>query len=409
MSAGSPAVVFIVTILLCTSVVDAADWPQWRGPNRNGISTETGWTAKWSEQPPKVAWRAEVGKGYCAVSVVGDRAYTSGNFEGQVKVKDTVFCLDVNKGEKVWDYSYPSPKGTFPGPRTTPTIDGDLLFTMGRHGDVVCLDAKDGKEVWKVNVREKHGIKAEPKEWGLSCSPLVLGDNIILDLGKVLALDKATGKLAFAMGDDPPAFSSSVLVQTGGKDYVTSLNAFGLVLYDLATRKEAGRHAWESKWSATGVTPVVSDNLLFVSSGYGRGCGLFRLDADGLKQVYKNTDMSSEASTGVLYKGYLYGVTGDCGKKGRIKCIEFATGKVKWEGPQFKRSGGGLMIAGDKIIHMEGGGEVVILEATPDACKEISRALVLKGQCWTMPVLANGRIYCRNTRGALVCLDVRKK
>ena len=409
MSARTLAVISIVTIVFRAGAVHAADWPQWRGPNRDGISSETGWTAKWSEQPPKVAWRAEVGAGYPSVAVVGDRIYTSGNFEGLVKVKDTVFCLGVADGKKIWDYSYASDKGTFPGPRTTPTIDGELLFTMGRHGDLICLKAKDGTEVWKLNVRKEHGIKPEAREWGLSCSPLVVGNNIILDLGKVLALDKATGKLAFAMGDDAPAFSSSVLVQMNGKSYVTSLNAFGLVLYDLATRKEAGRHAWDAKWGATSVTPVVSDGLLFVSAGYGRGCGLFRLDADGLKEVYKNTEMNNEASTCVLYKGHLYGVSGDLGKKGRLKCLDFATGKVKWQGPEFKRVGGGVMIAGDKIIHMEGGGEIVILEATPDACKELSRALILKSRCWTMPVLANGRIYCRNTKGNLVCLDVRKK
>ena len=395
-------------VVLGDAAVHAADWPQWRGPNRNGISTETGWTAKWSEQPPKVAWRAEVGAGYPAVAVVGGRVFTSGNFEGLVKIKDTVFCLDVNTGKKIWDYSYTSVKGTFPGPRATPTIDGDLLFTMGRQGDVVCLNVKDGKEVWKLNVRKEHGVKAEAKEWGLSCSPLVVGDNIILDLGKVVALDKATGKLAFAMGDDTPAFSSSMLVQTGGKNYVTSLNAFGLVVYDLATRKAAGRQAWDAKWAATSVTPVILGDLLFVSAGYGRGCGLFRLKTEGLEQVYKNTDMSNESSTCVLYKGHLYGVSGDLGKKGRLKCLDFATGKVKWEGPELK-VGGGLIVAGDKIIHLESTGEIVILEATPDACKELSRALILKSRCWTMPVLANGRIYCRNTKGNLICLDVRKK
>ncbi|MFC1462099.1 PQQ-binding-like beta-propeller repeat protein [Verrucomicrobiota bacterium] len=397
-----------VVAALTSTFTRAADWPQWRGPNRNGISAESGWTAKWSEQPPSVPWRAEVGAGYPAVAVVGDRVYTSGNFEGFVKVKDTVFCLDAATGKKVWEYSYSSAKGTFPGPRATPTIDGDLLFTLGRHGDFICLKTKDGALAWKTDVRKEHGVKAEAKEWGLSCSPLIVGKDVILDLGKVLAFDKTTGKLKFSMGDDVPAFSSPVLVQTGGKHYITSLNAFGLVVYDLATRKAAGRQAWDAKWAATSVTPIVSGDLLFVAAGYGRGCGLFRLKADRLEPVYKNTDMNNESSTCVLYEGHLYGVSGDLGKKGHLKCVEFATGKVKWKGPELK-VGGGLMIAGDKIIHMEGDGQIVILEAAADACRELSRAKVLKGRCWTVPVLANGRVYCRNTKGSMVCLDVRKK
>jgi outer membrane protein assembly factor BamB len=301
---------------------------------------------------------------------------------------------------------YGSKPGAYPGPRATPTVDGDLVFTLSRHGDLLCLDAKDGQARWQKNVRADFGVKTEPNGWGLSCSPLVLGERLVLDFGKVLVLDKQSGALAFSMGEEKPAFSSPIAFVAAGKSHVTSFNTFGLVLHDLDNRKEVGRYAWEPKFAANALTPVVSEDKLFISAGYGKGCALLRLTPQGIEAVYENTNLSSECSSAVLYKGFLYGESGEQGQKGTLKCLDFATGKVRWEQGGY-RVGGGLIVADGKIVHMRDRGELVVAEATPDAYRELARARVLDGTCWTLPVLANGRIYCRNIKGSLICLDVR--
>ena len=396
----------LALLLLGAAAAPAADWPQWRGPNRDGLSAEAGWLTAWPKGGPKTLWKQKVGDGFSAVSVAGGRAYTLGNVEGIVQTHDVIWCLDAETGKPVWQHELVAKPGMYPGPRSTPTVDGEAVYAMSRYGDVLCLGAKDGAVRWQRNLREEFKVAGEPNNWGLACSPLVLGDTLILDMGKVLALKTADGSPVAALGDEPPGFSSPVCFETGGKRCVTSFNGFGLVVYDLAAQKELGRQAWDAKWKANAATPVAVGDALFVSAGYGRGCGLFRATAQGLAAVYTNAAVASECITPVLYQGHLYAVSGDQGRKGVLKCLDAATGQVKWEHEGF-RVGGGLMIADGKIIHLEDTGNLVLAEATPEAYRELARANVLDGNCWTMPVLANGRIYCRNSKGALVCLDVR--
>lgn len=394
------------TILLGGKPSSGADWPQWRGPNREGTSSEGGWQTTWPEKGPKRLWSEKVGDGHSGIAVAKGRLYTLGNKEGILKASDTAWCLDAVTGKPVWKHSYTSKPGSYPGPRATPTVDGDVLFLLSRHGDVQCLAAADGKVQWQKDVREAYGIKPEPNRWGLACSPLVVGDKLVLDLGKILVMNKTTGELLFEMGEEAPGFSSPIVFDREGDPVVTSLNGFGLALYSLATRKAIGRFEWEAKWRANALTPVVSGDTLFISAGYGKGCALLRLSAEGLEQVYRNDNLSSECHTPVLYEGHLYGVSGSQGRKGALLCIEFATGEAKWKHEGF-RVGGGVVIAGGKIIHMEDKGHLVVAEATPEAYRELARATVLDSYCWTPPVLANGLIYCRNSKGTVVCLDVR--
>jgi len=317
-----------------------------------------------------------------------------------------VWCLDAETGEQVWKQSYTSKPGSYPGPRTTPTVDGDVLFTLSRHGELFCLGTADGAVKWSKDLREEHGVGNEPNKWGLACSPVVVEDKVVLDLGKVLALNKTSGELAFAMGEDAPGFSSPVVFEHGGDRLVTSFNGFGLVLYSLTSRKAVARFEWPAKWNANTLTPVAADGRVFISSGYGRGCALLQLGEKGLTPVYRNETMSSECQTPVLHKGHLYGVTGVQGRKGELLCLDFATGEVKWK-REGLRVGGGVMVADGKIVHMEDKGQLVVAEASPEGYKELARATVLDSYCWTPPVLANGRIYCRNSKGKVVCLDVK--
>jgi outer membrane protein assembly factor BamB len=389
-------------LTLAALTASAADWPVWRGPNGDGVSTESGWTVP--AGAPKVLWKQTVGIGFSSASVVGNRVYTMGNADGN----DIVWCLDADTGKPVWSHKYPCKEGSYPGTRMTPTVDGDLVFTLSREGHLFCLAAKDGAVKWAKNVKKDFGVKNEPANWGLACSPLVVGDLLILDLGKVLALKKADGSLAWEAGKDVPGFGSPCKFAFGGKDYVTSFNASGLAIYELATQKEAARFEWKTKYDVNAVTPIVAGDKIFISSGYDRGCALLAFDGKSLKPVYENKAMRNHCNNCVLFKDYLYGIDGQHGSNGALKCMELATGKVAWTQSGVKP--GGLMIADGKIIAMLDGGELLIAEAAPGAFKELARAKVLNEQCWTYPVLSGGRIYCRsNKEKELLCIDVSGK
>ncbi len=380
----------------------AADWPAWRGPNRDGISAESGWKIPAGE--PKVLWQQTIGIGFSSVSVAGAHVYAMGNADGN----DVVWCLDADTGKPVWRHEYPCKEGSYPGTRMTPTVDGDMVFTLSREGHIYGLNAKTGAVVWSKHAKKDFGVKNEPAGWGLSCSPLVAGDLVIFDLGKVLAFKKTDGSLAWEAGGDAPGFASPVMFKLGGKEYLTSFNVSGLVIYDFAARKEAARHTWKTRYDVNAATPIVADNAIFISSGYDRGCTLLTFDGKSLKPVYEHKEMRNHVNNCVLVEGHLYGFDGQQGSNGALKCIELATGKVKWSQGGVKV--GALMVAGGRIVAMLDGGDLLIAEASPGAFKQLARAKVLGGQCWTYPVLCGGRIYCRsNQQKELVCIDVSGK
>lgn len=390
-------------VLLVASGFVAADWPQWLGPERDGTSQETDWDARWGEGEPEVVWTAELGQGFSAVSVVDDRLYTMGNADGH----DIVWCLDVKTGRPVWKRSYPCDKGSHPGPRSTPTVDRGLVFTMSRNADMYCLDARTGAVKWSKNLIKEHGVDPAPRGWGLACSPLVLGEAVVMDLGKVMAFDRTTGKLLWEVGDDKPSFSSPVAFTYGGKTYVTGFNTSGLIIVDVAAKKQVAEFGWTTDWDCNAPTPVVSGNKIFITSGYGHGCALLEFDGSSLEKVYENKTLAMHCGTPVLYEGHLYGISGQMGSNGRLVCMNLATGKPAWVQSRY-RVGGGAILAGDKLIVFQDKGKLEVVEADPGTYKRLSSAEVVSGQTWTAPVLADGRIFVRNNRaGKLVCLDVR--
>jgi len=385
----------------------SADWPGWRGPRRDGISMETAWRSDWPDAGPVVLWEAAVGIGYSSVAVVGARLYTMGNMDDT----DIVWCLDADTGKELWRHTYPCKKGDYPGPRMTPTVDGDLVFTLSREGQLYCLNAADGSVRWHNNItdfgawRTKFGI-----QWGFSCSPLVLGDLLILDVGTVLAFDKNNGTLAWKSGTDEAGCSSPVALRFNGATYVTSFNAYGLALIDTAGGKEFARYEWPDPHGGLKVaTPIAAGDKIFISTcANDKGhhtAGLFQVTAAGLKPLVKNSNIGTHVATCVLWKGYLYGFDGMLNRKGSLKCIDFETLEVKWARDGLKV--GSLMIADGKLIVMCGDGTLICAEASPTGFRQLAAAKVLTRTCWTCPVLAAGRIYCRNHDGKLICLDVR--
>ncbi len=399
-----------VCLILAAGIVQAgtkpaaSDWPAWRGPNRDGLSQESGWQAQWGADGPKELWRVSVGIGFSSCSVAGGRLYTMGNKDGE----DIVWCLNAETGKEIWSHRYPCRLGKYPGSRMTPTVDGDLVYTLSREGDLFCLGARDGNVKWSKKVKEAFGVRQTRYNWGFACSPLILGKLLILDLGKTLALDKRSGKLIWTSGNDEAGFSSPTTIKLGQRTYVNSFNAFGLVLVDAASGKEAARYKWETKYLINSASPIPWNGKIFISSGYGRGCALIQASGRGLAAVYENTNMRNHVNSCVLYKDHLYGFDGQQGSRGRLTCLDIATGEVVWSERGMRI--GSLMIAGGRIVAMLDKGVLLVAEATTEGYREISRAKVLGGRCWTYPVLINGRIYCRsNDEGELVCFDVKAR
>jgi outer membrane protein assembly factor BamB len=387
--------VAVVAVGLGSAAVRAGDWGQWLGADRNGISAETGWDAK----APQQLWKIAVGEGYSTVSVVGDKVYTMGNINGQ----DIVWCLEAKTGKAVWKHTYPCGKVDHPGTRCTPTVDGDKVYTLSHEGDLYCLATADGKPVWHVNVMKEWGGKKGG--WNLSGSPLVLGDKLIVDVGPIVAADKATGKVIWKAGNDTAGYSSPIAFKKGGETLIATFSSSGPVIVT-ADGKPFAKASWKTSYDVNAATPIIDGDNLFISSGYGTGCALYQIGQGELKQVWKNKDMCNHANNCVLYKGYLYGFNGQV-DAGPLTCIDLKTGAVKWSAKEYK--GGGLMLADGKLILVDAAGELVIGEASPEGFKAISKTKVLGGTCWTMPVLANGQIYCRNHDGDLVCMSVGGK
>ncbi len=398
-----------ITVLLALAVFHslaalANDWPQWRGPNRNGISQETSWSDAWPANGPKVAWKANVGLGFSSFVVGNGRAFTLGRAEEQ----DTVWCFDANTGKVVWKHSYPAELGDkfFEGGTAgTPTISGDHVFILSRWGDTFCFDAATGKIIWSKNIQKETGVPVPG--WGFAGAPLVQDNLLILNVGGGgVALEPATGKLVWQSAKKMAGYSTPLPIQRGGE----SLALFGVENSYIAVKMKTGEEVWRVKWPTeyglNASDPIIDGDLMFISTGYGKGDGLFKIGAGEPEQVWKTKTLRTQLNSAVLYQGNLYGTDGDTTDKAALKCLDFQTGREKWSQPNF--GSGGVMVADGKLLAMSGAGELMVAPATPSGFKPIARAQVLGGKCWVVPVLANGLIYCRNGRGDVVVLAVRK-
>jgi outer membrane protein assembly factor BamB len=380
----------------------ADDWPQWRGPQRNGISGEKDWAFQWPDDGPRTAWKANVGLGYSGFVVADGRAFTVGHADG----KDTVFCFDADSGKQVWKHSYASELGDkyFQGGTTgTPTIDGDKLYWLSRWGDLFCFEAASGKIVWEKNIQKETGMKIP--DWGFTGAPYVHKNLLILNIGAAgMGVDKTNGKIAWKSDNENPGYSTPVPIP--GKAEVVLGNADHYVAIDPETGKEAWRVRWVTQYGVNAADPIFHDQKMFISTGYGKGAGLFDLTKNPPAEIWKSKVLRTQLNAGVLFEGHVYAVDGDTTEKARLKCIEFATGKEKWSEPNI--GSGGVTLADGKLIVLTAQGELMVLPASPDAFQPTARAQILGGTSWTAPVLANGRIYSRNSRGDVICVDVRK-
>jgi outer membrane protein assembly factor BamB len=396
----------VSAILLCFLIVSAApraaDWPQWRGPNRDGISSETGLLAAWPPAGPRLVWRATgLGEGYASIAVARGRLYT----QGQRGSQQFVMAFDVKTGGKLWETptsarSFRESRGN--GPRGTPTIDGDRLYAMAADGTLASLDAATGKVIWSQNVVQKY--RGAMIEWAFSESPLVDGDRLIVMPGgpgaSLVSLNKLDGTLQWKAGNDQAGYSSTVLTEVEGVRQVVALSgesAFGV-------RVDNGQVLWRydrvSNSTANIATPIVHDGHVFLSTDYGTGGALLRLGARGASEVYFTREMMNHYSTSVLVGDVLYGFSNSI-----LTAMRFRTGQVLW---RHRSVGKGSLVFADKFLYvLSEEGVLGLVEARPDQYREVSRFEIPSGQfpTWAPPTVADGRLYVRE-QDRLMCFDI---
>ncbi|MHC4600413.1 MAG: PQQ-binding-like beta-propeller repeat protein [Planctomycetota bacterium] len=381
------------------------NWPTWRGPNHDGISKEAEWNPEALNGGPKVVWKADVEEGWSAVCIQGEHLYTMGNTDD----RDTVVCLDASTGKEVWKRSYDCFRGKdYFGPRATPVWDDGRLYTLSRMGHLHCIDAKKGRVIWKRNVLKE--FKVKNIKWHLSGSPRIEGRALLINAGDGgISVDKKTGK-TFWRSTGRGGYSTPVVFKVGKRQCVALFAEKEIVVADFRTGRRIWGYTWVTAHEVNASDPVIVDKKMFISTGYGRGCALFDFSRGRFQKVWENKEMASHFGSSVVIDGHIYGPHGNTGQsQSGVVCLDLKTGEMKW-----KETCGfcSLMAADGKLIILNERGELFVAKADPASYQEISRCRALSGgrgaKCWNMPVLCRGRIYCRNSIGDMVCIDVRK-
>jgi len=397
------------TVLSVAALQAAADWPQWQGPDRTGVSKETGLMKQWPASGPTVVWTATgLGNGYGSMAVAGDRVFVQGTRGGN----SVVVAYNRADGKEVWSKALgrlgDDDRGS--GPRGTPTVDGDRIYVLTENGELACLKT-DGAEVWRRNIlREFSGRQLQ---WLISESPLVDGAHLIVSPGGpgagMVKLDKMTGKTVWATKElsDPAGYSSPIVADVQGvRSYMTFTAGAGV-----GVRASDGKLMWKYDRAANGTanitTPIFHDNKVFFTSDYGTGAGLLQLSAQNgsvsANEIYFTREMKNHHGGVVLVNGYLYGFDSTV-----LTCLEFATGKRMWRD---RSVGKGAVTYADGHLYIQSEGNVMgLAEASPAGYVEKGRFNIPdKGYpSWAHPVVSDGRLYVRN-QDSVIAYDVKAK
>jgi outer membrane protein assembly factor BamB len=391
---------FLLVLLLAGSGAFAGDWPEWRGPARNGTTPEVVRSA-WGDQGPRVAWRASVGTGFSSVSIANGRAYTLGNTNNE----DTIWCFDARRGKVLWKIAYPArldPQWYEGGPGSTPTVHDGRVYTISKWGDVFCLDAVKGRVIWKEDLRAR-GFK--PNRWGFAGSALICRGLVIFNAGAAgAALDSQTGKMVWCNGTNGAAYASPTLFKSGDSESILIFAAKHLVAVDPASGRELWRQFFETGWDTNITDPLFCGGNILISS-FSHGCALLKLTTGQPEVIYDSKALHNHLSPGILLGEYLYAFNGEAKQDTDFRCLHVPTGQVKWtsKDPKF----GSLIYAAGKLVILSDKGELLIVDPSPDSFAPVARAKVLSGTCWIPPALANGFLYVRNAKGELRCLDLK--
>lgn len=417
--------------LLLTPVVvvslwlSASDWPQWRGPERNGVSKEVGLLKEWPAGGPKLLWQVnDIGDGYSTPVVVGNRIYVMSN---RGMDNEFVEALSTQDGKVLWttrvgNVGNPDQNPSYPKARSTPTVDGNFLYALGSDGDLACLEIASGKVRWLKNLRKEFGGK--PGEWAYAESPLVDGDAVVVTPGgaqaTMAALNKKTGEVIWKSaipGGDEAGYASAIVVQAAGRKQYVQLLSKGIVGVDAKTGQFLWRYSEAAKGPAQMFTPVARGEYVY-GGALGVGGGMVRLKTDGTgvaaEQVYFVRGLPNGPGGAVLVGDHIYGT--ESGKK--LVAAEFATGKIKW---QDESLGWSSIAAADGLLYLHGtNGDVALIEATPEGYREKGRftppaqpqkktvGVPYPESAFAYPIIANGTLYIRDL-GTMWAWDIKAR
>jgi outer membrane protein assembly factor BamB len=399
----------IFCLYLASTALKAADWPQWRGPNRDDVSSERGLLKQWPPGGPPLVWKANgAGAGHGGVAVSGGKVFTSGD----KSESSFALALDEARGSRVWAARIGKAGGGPAGPRCTPTVDGERVYVLGQFGDLVCLEAATGKEVWRRSLKKEFGGRCGG--WNYSESPLVDGDRVVCTpgsaQGSIVALNKRTGELLWQSREftDAAEYSSVIAAQIGGVRQYIQLTGGNVV----GVQAETGKVLWRAPRrgeTATVPTPIFYEDNVYVSSGYGVGCNLFHIGKAGdsykAEPVYANKVMVNHHGGVVRAGDYLYGYSDG---KGWV-CQEFKTGRLVWKNESVGK-GSVTCADGHLYLRSEGGnGTLALVEATPEGYRETSRFDQpdrSTENSWPHPVISGGKLFVRD-QDVLLCYNVR--
>jgi len=389
---------WMVAALAAAAPVSAADWPNFLGPNRNSISPETGLNKNWSAQPPRERWRTLMSDdGYAGPAVANGKVFII-NHEGD---KDIVRALDLNSGKDIWIHTYADKsKPNYGFARATPTVEGGRVYTVSRFGVVHCLDEKTGKPIWVKDVVK--AFNGQIPRWEMAWSPVIDGERLLVlpgGPGAALAvLNKNNGETVWkGGGSDVPGYATPVVATIAGKKQYILFTSKHLVGVDAANGNPLWKISWETKYDVNAATPlVIAPNAVFITSNYARGCALIAVAGNNASIRWENKELQSHFNSPILYNNHIYGISND------MVCLDPQSGKALWRRAGFER--GGLIIADGVIMALNGrDGDLVMVEASPTAYRELGRIKPLGGRSWTAPILAQGKLIIRN-KSTLACL-----
>ncbi len=376
------------------------DYPQFMGPNRNGTVPQLPLARDWTAQPPERLWRQPVGPGWSGFAVVGNRAIT----QEQRGENETVDCYDLLTGAAIWSYGYPahfqSPLAG-EGPRATPTIVSNRVYVLGSTGILNCLDLETGKPVWSKDIAQDN--QARVNQWGMSCSPLLVDDLVVLEAGgeynrSLVAYRAATGEFAWGNGNDDAGYSSPFVATLAGVRQIVIFNSSSVSAHDPATGSNLWQYPWPAGQPNVSLPVVLPGDRLLVSSGYGIGSELLQIQTDSqgrlrADRIWKSIRLKAKFTDVIFLAGFLYGLD-----DGIMVCLDAATGDQKWKEGRYGH--GQEILAGDLLLVTAESGEVVLLDPNPQTSHELTRFSALNGKTWNPPALAGQYLLVRNDKEA---------
>jgi outer membrane protein assembly factor BamB len=430
-----PWLAWLLTTVATFTAALAEDWPQYRGPRRDDVSTETGLLKQWPAEGPPLLWTyAETGIGYSGPAVVGDRLYTlGGREESEYLIALDLKAIQDGAPAQAWAtrvgplFDWEGNRWSA-GPSGTPTVDRDLIFALGGNGDLICVRADDGAEVWRKNLPEEFGAQVNPigggpknLGWGFTWSPLVDGDRLIClpggPQGTVAALDRRTGDVVWRSSEltQQAAYTSPMpAVVDGVRQFVvlTNQGLFGVAADD-------GRLLWSAprRYGTEVVnSPIVHGSLIFTTVGSGQGCDLVRIERNGegfqATPLYTNNNLTNHHGNVLLWKDHIYGFSQGKG----WTCLNLESGEIVWSERRVFRAGAVTCAAGRLYCYSEEDGAAALVEANPEGWKELGRFTIPQqsslrkpnGKIWTPPVVSGGRLFLRDQE-LLFCYDVKER